>query len=300
MDFLPEFDDFEEVVEQEDVEEIFDDIPEGGNPNVVAAFEYYKDANFFTIDTQEFDGTEEGLQELFAKQAEASKNSFLGNVPEFAKPLVELVQLKGQNFTEDELIEALNIIKPQSQDFSKEEQAEQYMRESLAKDGLDAEEIEEEIEELKYKDKLAKAAERAYKKDVQLGRTKLEEKVQTLKVQQEQELRDAQDFVNKFQSTLNELPWSTDLKKAIQEEFNTGTFKAKLEAVIQSPKDLADLAAFIRHYDPTKGFNLDTYQKAAFSPTSKKIANRVKSYWGNNSNAQVYKQAKDNDYELVL
>ena len=300
MDFLPEFDDFEEVVDQEDVEEIFDDIPEGGNPNVVAAFEYYKDANFFTIDTQEFDGTEEGLQELFAKQAEASKNSFLGNVPEFAKPLVELVQLKGQNFTEDELIEALNIIKPQSQDFSKEEQAEQYMRESLAKDGLDAEEIEEEIEELKYKDKLAKAAERAYKKDIQLGRTKLEEKVQNLKVQQEQELRDAQDFVNKFQSTLNELPWSTDLKKAIQEEFNTGTFKAKLEAVIQSPKDLADLAAFIRHYDPTKGFNLDTYQKAAFSPTSKKIANRVKSYWGNNSNAQVYKQAKDNDYELVL
>lgn len=298
--FLPEFDDFEEVVDQEEVEEIFDEIPEGGNPNVVAAFEYYKDANFFTVDTQEFDGTEEGLQSLFAKQAEASKNSFLGNVPEFAKPLVELVQLKGQSFTEDELIEALNIIKPQAQDFSKEEQAEQYMRESLAKDGLDAEEIEEEIEELKYKDKLAKAAERAYKKDIQLGRTKLEEKVQTLKVQQEQELRDAQEFVGQFQKTLNELPWSTELKKAIQEEFNTGTFKAKLEAVIQSPKDLADLAAFIRHYDPTKGFNLDTYQKAAFSPTSKKIANRVKSYWGNNSNAQVYKQAKDNDYELVL
>ena len=299
MDFLPEFDDFEEV-EQEEVEEIFDEIPEGGNPNVVAAFEYYKDANFFTIDTQEFDGTEEGLQELFAKQAEASKNSFLGNVPEFAKPLVELVQLKGQNFTEDELIEALNIIKPQAQDFSKEEQAEQYMRESLAKDGLDAEEIDEEIEELKYKDKLAKAAERAYKKDIQLGRTKLEEKVQTLKVQQEQELRDAQDFVNKFQSTLNELPWSTDLKKAIQEEFSTGTFKTKLESVFQSPKDLADLVAFIKHYEPAKGFNLDTYQKAAFSPTSKKIANRVKSYWGNNSNAQVYKQTKDNDYELVL
>jgi len=300
MDFLPEFDDFEEVVEQDEVEEIFDEIPEGGNPNVVAAFEYYKDANFFTIDTQEFDGTEEGLQELFAKQAEASKNSFLGNVPEFAKPLVELVQLKGQNFTEDELIEALNIIKPQAQDFSKEEQAEQYLRESLAKDGYDNEEIEEEIEELKYKDKLGKAAERAYKKDIQLGRTKLEEKVQTLKVQQEQELRDAQEFVGQFQKTLNELPWSTELKKAIQEEFNTGTFKAKLEAVIQSPKDLADLAAFIRHYDPTKGFNLDTYQKAAFSPTSKKIANRVKSYWGNNSNAQVYKQTKDNDYELVL
>lgn len=299
MDFLPDFDDFEEVVDQEE-EEIFDELPEGGNPNVVAAFEYYKDSNFFTVDTQEFDGTEEGLQGLFAKQAEASKNSFLGNVPEFAKPLVELVQLKGQNFTEDELIEALNIIKPQVKDFSNEDVAEAYLRESLAKDDLDQDEIDETIEELKYKDKLAKAAERAQKKDIQLGRTKLEEKVQTVKVQQEQEMRDAQDFVNKFQSTLNELPWSNELKTAIQQEFSTGTFKTKLESVFQSPKDLADLVAFIKHYEPAKGFNLETYQKAAFSPTSKKIANRVKSYWGNNSNAQVYKQTKDNDYELVL
>lgn len=298
MDFLPDFDDFEEV-DQEEVEQ-FNELPEGGDPNVVAAFEYYKDSNFFTVDTQEFDGTEEGLQNLFAKQAEASKNSFLGNVPEFAKPLVELVQLKGNSFTEDELIEALNIIKPKAQDFSDEDYAEQYLRESMAKDGLDADEIDEEIEELRYKDKLSKTAERSYKKDIQLGRTKLDEKVQTLKVQQEQELRDAQTFVNQFQQTLNELPWSNDLKQAIQQEFSTGTFKNKLESVFQSPKDLADLVAFIKHYEPAKGFNLETYQKAAFSPTSKKIANRVKSYWGNNSNSQVYKQSKDNDYELVL
>ena len=298
MDFLPDFDTFEEVEQEE--EEIYDDLPEGGNPNVVAAFEYYRDNNFFSVDTQEFDGTEEGLQGLLAKQLEVTKSSFLNNVPDFAKPLIELVQLKGQSFTEDELVEALNIIKPQARDFSNEEVAEAYLRESLAKDGYDADEIDEEIEELKYKDKLAKTAERAQKKDVQLGRTKLDEKVQTVKVQQEQEMREAQDFVNKFQQTLNDLPWSADLKTAIQQEFSTGTFKTKLESVFQSPKDLADLVAFIKHYEPSKGFNLDTYQKAAFSPTSKKIANRVKSYWGNNSNAQVYKQSKDNDYELVL
>jgi hypothetical protein len=252
------------------------------------------------VDTQEFDGTEEGLQGLFAKQAEASRNSFLNNVPDFAKPLLELVQLKGQNFTEDELVEALSIIKPQAQDFNDEDVAEAYLRESMAKDGLDQDEIDEEIEELKYKDKLAKTAERTKKKDIQLGRTKLDEKVQQVRQSQEQEMREAQDFVNKFQQTLNELPWSNDLKTAIQQEFSTGTFKNKLETVFQSPKDLADLVAFIKHYEPSKGFNLETYQKAAFSPTSKKIANRVKSYWGNNSNAQVYKQSKDNEYELVL
>lgn len=299
MDFLPQFDDFEEVEEIEDV--IEDDLPEDADPNVVAAFEYYKDNNFFSVDTQEFDGTAEGLQSLLAKQAEASRNSFLNNVPEFAKPLVELVQLKGQSFTEDELIEALNIIKPQAQDFTNEEVAEKYLRESFAKDGMDEDEIEEEIEELKYKDKLAKTAERTYKKDIQLGRTKLEEKVQQVKVAQEQEMRDAQEFVNKFQSTLNELPWSNELKQAIQQEFSTGTFKTKLETIFQSPKDLADLVAFIKHYEPAKGFNLDTYQKAAFSPTAKKIANRVKNYWGNGSRSgQVYKPTKDNEYELVL
>lgn len=297
-DFLPEFDDFEEV---EELEDEIDDLPEGGDPNVIAAFEYYKDNNFFSVDTQEFDGTAEGLQTLLAKQAEASKNSFLNNVPDFAKPLVELVQLKGQSFTEDELVEALSIIKPQKQDFSNEETAEAYLRESLAKDGLDSEEIEEEIEELKYKDKLAKTAERAYKKDIQLGRTKLEEKVQQVRVQQEQELRDAQEFVNQFQQTLNQLPWSDELKTAIQQEFSTGTFKSKLESVFQSPKDLADLVAFIKHYTPNKGFNLETYQKAAFSPTAKKMADRVKNYWGNNSKSQVYKQSsKTDEYELVL
>ncbi len=297
MDFLPEFDDFEEV-EQEEIE--IDDLPEGGDPNVVAAFEYYKDNNFFSVDTQEFDGTAEGLQNLLAKQAEHTQNSFLNNVPDFAKPLIELVQLKGQSFTEDELVEALSIIKPTKQDFSNEDVAEAYLRESLSKDGYDQDEIDEEIEELKYKDKLAKAAERAQKKDIQLGRTKLEEKVQQVKQSQEQEMREAQEFVGKFQQTLNELPWSTELKTAIQQEFSTGTFKAKLESVFQSPKDLADLVAFIKHYEPAKGFNLETYQKAAFSPTSKKIANRVKSYWGNNSSAQVYKPSKDQEYELVL
>lgn len=297
MDFLPEFDDFEEV-EQEEIE--IDDLPEGGDPNVVAAFEYYKDNNFFSVDTQEFDGTAEGLQNLLAKQAEHTQNSFLNNVPDFAKPLIELVQLKGQSFTEDELVEALSIIKPTKQDFSNEDVAEAYLRESLSKDGYDQDEIDEEIEELKYKDKLAKAAERAQKKDIQLGRTKLEEKVQQVKQSQEQEMREAQEFVGKFQQTLNELPWSNELKQAIQQEFSTGVFKQKLEAIIQSPKDLTDLVAFVKHYELGKGMNLETYQKAAFSPTSKKIANRVKSYWGNNSSAQVYKPSKDQEYELVL
>ena len=141
----------------------------------------------------------------------------------------------------------------------------------------DTSEIDEEIEELKYKDKLTKAAERAHKIEQKLNKTSLVDKVEQVKAQQANEMKDAQEFVAKFQQTINELPWQAETKAAIQEEFQTGKFKQKLKTIFQSPKDLADLVAFVQHYG-SNGFNLTAYQKAAFSPTVKKVRDTYKNY----------------------
>lgn len=294
MDFLPEFDlDEPEIIEED--EQV--DLPENADPNVVAAFEYYRDNNFFSVSTDDFDGTPEGLQTLLTNQWQHSQQSLINNAPDFAKPLIELVQLKGQNFTEDELVEALNIIKPPTLDLKDEAQAESYLRASYAKEGMTEEEIEEEIEELKYKDKLTKAAERAQKVEQKLNKTTLIDKVEQAKVQQANEMKDAQEFVAKFQQTINELPWQAETKQAIQEEFQTGKFKQKLETIFQSPKDLADLVAFVQHYG-SNGFNLTAYQKAAFSPTVKKVRDTYKNYWGNTAITSNKKQSNGQEFDF--
>ena len=294
MDFLPEFDlDEPEIIEED--EQV--DLPENADPNVVAAFEYYRDNNFFSVSTDDFDGTPEGLQTLLTNQWQHSQQSLINNAPDFAKPLIELVQLKGSNFTEDELVEALNIIKPPTLDLKDEAQAESYLRASYSKEGMTEEEIEEEIEELKYKDKLAKAAERALKVEQKLNKTSLIDKVEQAKVQQANEMKDAQEFVAKFQQTINELPWQAETKQAIQEEFQTGKFKQKLETIFQSPKDLADLVAFVQHYG-SNGFNLTAYQKAAFSPTVKKVRDTYKNYWGNTAITSNKKQSNGQEFDF--
>ena len=294
MDFLPEFDlDEPEIIEED--EQV--DLPENADPNVVAAFEYYRDNNFFSVSTDDFDGTPEGLQTLLTNQWQHSQQSLINNAPDFAKPLIELVQLKGSNFTEDELVEALNIIKPPTLDLKDEAQAESYLRASYAKEGMTEEEIEEEIEELKYKDKLTKAAERALKVEQKLNKTSLIDKVEQAKVQQANEMKDAQEFVAKFQQTINELPWQAETKQAIQEEFQTGKFKQKLETIFQSPKDLADLVAFVQHYG-SNGFNLTAYQKAAFSPTVKKVRDTYKNYWGNTAITSNKKQSNGQEFDF--
>ena len=294
MDFLPEFDlDEPEIIEED--EQV--DLPENADPNVVAAFEYYRDNNFFSVSTDDFDGTPEGLQTLLTNQWQHSQQSLINNAPDFAKPLIELVQLKGSNFTEDELVEALNIIKPPTLDLKDEAQAESYLRASYSKEGMTEEEIEEEIEELKYKDKLTKAAERALKVEQKLNKTSLIDKVEQAKVQQANEMKDAQEFVAKFQQTINELPWQAETKQAILEEFQSGKFKQKLEMIFQSPKDLADIVAFVQHYG-SNGFNLTAYQKAAFSPTVKKVRDTYKNYWGNTAITSNKKQSNGQEFDF--
>lgn len=298
MEFLPDFELEEDELEIVD-EELEDNLPEDADPNVVAAFQFYKDNNFFSVETEDFDGTPEGLQSLLLKQAEHTQKSFVNNAPEFAKPLYELLEIKGNSFTEDEMIEVLNLIKPKSIDLTDEAQAENYLRESFKKEGMDDEEINDEIDDLKYKDRLLKVAERTYNRDRKLDRTILEDKVEQAKVSQQQEIQEAQEFVTQFQKTINELPWQTETKKAIQEEFQSGAFKQKLETIFKSPKDLADLVAFVKHYG-AKGFDLSSYQKAAFSPTIKKVKDINKNYWGSTSVSTNKKQSNTQEFEFDL
>jgi len=114
-DFLPELDfDFEEqedeviddkpinddIPEQEEEDEIPDDSSEDEpsdivdtDDNAVAAYNYYKDNNFITIE-HEFDGTFDSLKEALDKQAQVSLVSAIQNFPSFLQPIIEYATLK--------------------------------------------------------------------------------------------------------------------------------------------------------------------------------------------------------------
>ena len=132
-DFLPELDfDF---IEQDEEEEIVDDkvvnndIPEEDDnldddtedvssdnvdtdDNAVAAFNYYKDNNFLTID-HEFDGTFDSLKEALDKQAQVSLVSAIQNFPPFLQPIIEYATLK-DDVTPEEVANFLMQYQPPS------------------------------------------------------------------------------------------------------------------------------------------------------------------------------------------
>ncbi len=171
-DFLPELDfDFEEQEEEKD--EVVDDkvvndeIPEEDedaspdddsedessdnvdtDDNAVAAFNYYKDNNFLTID-HEFDGTFDSLKEALDKQAQVSLVSAIQNFPPFLQPIIEYATLK-DDVTPEEVANFLMQYQPPSfteQDLQNDNDlAENYLTNSLKAEGLDDEEIEDDDE----------------------------------------------------------------------------------------------------------------------------------------------------------
>jgi hypothetical protein len=306
-DFLPELDfDFEEqddtkpVItnnqdESEEEEQIEDDNLEDdsedeslnnvdSDENAVAAYNYYKDNNFITID-HEFDGTFDSLKEALDKQAQVSLVSAIQNFPSFLQPIIEYATLK-DDVTPEEVANFLMQYQPPSfteQDLQNDNDlAENYLVNSLKAEGLEDDEIEDRIDYLKDRNQLTKESIRQFKKDEQVRQQEMNSQLEQIRQQEQIELQQEEAFIQNFGQVLNDTNWRNDHKQVIAHEFTSGNFKTRMEHIFENPKALVKLVDFLANYDG-EDINLDKYKKSAFSPSVKGVKDTVEKYWSNSS-----------------
>lgn len=305
-DFLPELDfDFEEqedeviddkvvndeIPEEEDEDASPDDNSEDElsdnvdtDENAVAAFNYYKDNNFITID-HEFDGTFDSLKEALDKQAQVSLVSAIQNFPPFLQPIIEYATLK-DDVTPEEVANFLMQYQPPSfteQDLQNDNDlAENYLTNSLKAEGLDDEEIEDRIDYLKDRNQLAKESIRQFRKDEQVRQQEMNSQLEQIRQQEQIEQQQQEVFVQNFGQVLNSTNWRDDHKQVIAHEFTSGNFKTRMEHLFENPKALVKLVDFLANYDG-EDINLDRYKKSAFSPSVKGVKDTVEKYWSSSS-----------------
>lgn len=303
-DFLPELDfDFIEQEEDEVVDDkvVNDEIPEEDDnldddsedessdnvdtdDNAVAAFNYYKDNNFLTID-HEFDGTFDSLKEALDKQAQVSLVSAIQNFPPFLQPIIEYATLK-DDVTPEEVANFLMQYQPPSfteQDLQNDNDlAENYLTNSLKAEGLDDEEIEDRIDYLKDRNQLAKESIRQFRKDEQVRQQEMNGQLEQVRQQEQVEQQQQEVFVQNFGQVLNSTNWRDDHKQVIAHEFTSGNFKTRMEHLFENPKALVKLVDFLANYDG-EDINLDKYKKSAFSPSVKGVKDTVEKYWSSSS-----------------
>ena len=305
-DFLPELDfDFIEQEEEDEVVDdkvVNDDIPEEEDDNLdddsedessdnvdtddnaVAAFNYYKDNNFLTID-HEFDGTFDSLKEALDKQAQVSLVSAIQNFPPFLQPIIEYATLK-DDVTPEEVANFLMQYQPPSfteQDLQNDNDlAENYLTNSLKAEGLDDEEIEDRIDYLKDRNQLAKESIRQFRKDEQVRQQEMNGQLEQVRQQEQVEQQQQEVFVQNFGQVLNNTNWRDDHKQVIAHEFTSGNFKTRMEHLFENPKALVKLVDFLANYDG-EDLNLDKYKKSAFSPSVKGVKDTVEKYWSSSS-----------------
>lgn len=303
-DFLPELDfDFEEQEDEiiddkvvnDDIPEQEDEIPDDDSEdetsdnvdtdeNAVAAFNYYKDNNFLTID-HEFDGTFDSLKEALDKQAQVSLVNAIQNFPTFLQPIIEYATLK-DDVTPEEVANFLMQYQPPSfseQDLqSDSDLAESYLVNALKAEGLEDDEIEDRIDYLKDRNQLTKESVRQFKKDEQVRQQEMNSQLEQIRQQEELEQQQQEVFVQNFGQVLNNTNWRNDHKQLIAHEFTSGNFKTRMEHLFENPKALVKLVDFLANYDG-EDINLESYKKSAFSPSVKGVKDTVEKYWSNSS-----------------
>ena len=279
----------DEIPEEED-DNLDDDSEDESSDNVdtddnaVAAFNYYKDNNFLTID-HEFDGTFDSLKEALDKQAQVSLVSAIQNFPPFLQPIIEYATLK-DDVTPEEVANFLMQYQPPSfteQDLQNDNDlAENYLTNSLKAEGLDDEEIEDRIDYLKDRNQLAKESIRQFRKDEQVRQQEMDGQLEYIRQQEQVEQQQQEVFVQNFGQVLNNTNWRDDHKQVIAHEFTSGNFKTRMEHLFENPKALVKLVDFLANYDG-EDINLDKYKKSAFSPSVKGVKDTVEKYWSSSS-----------------
>jgi len=308
--------DFNPEITEEEQESSIDNqanYGENADPNVVAAYQLYKDKGIIQGEYEDFDGTPESLQEIMLKEDERKYGEvydyIVGNSPDFAKNLVELILNKGADTTKEEVQELFQMTQPSeisAEDLESEEGAVGYLKKHyMTKYGDSEEEAEERIDLLKDRDKLNKEAKTIWSEEQNVKQQLAQAKIEKAKETKAQKEARQKAFEENFVNSIREQEWRDDLKQQVAQEFYSGNFKKRMDHIFNNPKALSQLVNFMRYYDGNR-FNMSEFEKSIASKVNKKRKDNIQNYWSTNVGSGGVKREPDSDqldltnYEIEL
>ena len=291
-DFLPEFDFNDQppgsAEEGGEANEPKLELAEDADPNVVAAYQYYKEQGLITNDSP-FDGTLDSMYQVMQKEDELRDEriftQIVGYVPDFARDLTQLLLAKGADLTKEELIGFFDLLRePEvtTESLQQEDVAEQYLLKyytTVKKEDEDT--AKELIGLLKGKNKLSAEAKFIFEQDALIKGKQVQTKVDAAKQNRQDTKATAAKFESEFLEGIKAQNWQKPKMQQVYNEFYSGAFKTKLDEVLSDPKNLLVLVDLMSKYDPAKKeFDVEGWKKQVTSKDVKKAGDVLRNYWG--------------------
>ena len=243
----------EEQEEQEIIKE--DDESEFLNEYLKSGYDYYKDLGLFEgIEDVKEPKTEQEFLDLLRKKQEFDtklvqenfKSGVLNTVPDYMKPIVELA-LNNQ-LTQEEFVNLTKLSKNES--VETEEQAEAFLRKYYKDvEGYSEEELDEEIEGLKLRDKVLDKAKKIEKVEQGKKQKALDAEIATKQKLVQEKAANEEKFFNNLMGSIDNTGWKPSKVNRIKQSVTTTDFTARLENILSNPNALPLLVDLLTYYD---------------------------------------------------
>lgn len=270
--------DFEEAIieKEESVESSEED------ENAVKYFYDFIVENGIIEELEEFDGSIETLRKEIEQLPYKSFKRAVETLPEISQKVVNYVFAKEdldldglKSFLEEDVRGLSNEIVISDEESARSFLEKQYRQMKIYADDDD---MEEAIDLLEERGTLIKTAKQLANKVNEEIKSEFDNKIKQMENEKQERFRLQQEqnekMIQSINTTLEELPWNNNRKKAVIENLKPEVLHSKNEKIRMSPKAIVQLADLYSYFDEEKGeFN---FQKLIDDKAASKVNTETK------------------------
>lgn len=258
-------DDSENIDDEESEDEA--DVDE----NLQSLYEYYAEEGYLPK-VDNFKATPEKFQELLDNHMSSLQNqveqAYVESLPEKARSLWQYIANKGDDIQEDDL---KHFFSDTTKPVESEDDARLYLEKIYKERGLADNIVEKLIETHEDDDELLDIAQQEFEKEQSKLKEEQEKLVNETKEQKQKRLQKQQEFQDNVAGIVMDQPWDDSVKEEVFQEIFSGNLRQKTAQLVNHPKALAQLANYMRYFDPKTGeIDESVFRKQAFSKQNKK------------------------------
>ena len=244
-----ELDDTQEDSQEQDTEQT-----DGKDPLAQATYEKYVELGILEPD-ESFDGTFVSLEERMEDVPNKLLNQALLELPEQSRSVLQFISAGGTNITKEEII---NFVKSWEEEnrtsFELEDEARNYLAETLKKQGLRDKAIQAQLDDLEDEGELLNEA----NKQLAEENTKTQKLIESKKVQTEQNKQSERQYYSAINEELKALNYSKRKTEDIQKTLNNAN--KVLSNIYAKPKAVVQLMDLLTKFNGEE-FDLSDFEK---------------------------------------
>ena len=247
-------DDLELDDPQEDSQEQDTEQTDGKDPLAQATYEKYVELGILEPD-ESFDGTFVSLEERMEDVPTKLLNQALLELPEQGRAVLQFISAGGSNITKEEII---NFVKAWEEEnrtsFELEDEARNYLAETLKKQGYKRSAIEAQLNELEDDGELLVEANKLLAEE----NTKTQKLIESKKAQTEQNKQSERQYYSAINEELKALNYSKRKTEDIQKTLNNAN--KVLSNIYAKPKAVVQLMDLLTKFNGEE-FDLSDFEK---------------------------------------